>query len=146
MTEQKTVLSDAGARRRKRMLGELQSEMTRVHQGRRLRRSGAGLALCAAMFAGIFMLVTERNSISVDSGIVAFQRPHSMKITSIVQSNLSAEPIRPTGIRMVEISTQDVLDSFAKVNIAAGVRCESNGDRCEIFFPGLGDADNLIVQ
>ena len=146
MTEQEPLLSDAGARRRERMLGELQSEMTRVHRNRRVRRSGAGLALCTAMVATVFMLTMERASIPVDSGIVAFQRPHSVKITGIARSSLSGEPITSTGIRMVEISTQDMLDSFAKVNIAAGVRCQSNSDRCEIFFPGRSDASDLIVQ
>lgn len=146
MTEQKPLLSDAGARRRERMLGELQSEMIRVHRNRRMRLSGVGLALCALLVATIFVMVSERPSDPVDPRVMVAEQSHSVKITRIVRSSISAEPISPTGIRMVEISTQDVLDSFAKANIAAGVRCESSSNRCEIFFPGRSDTSDLIVQ
>ena len=146
MTDQKPLLSDAGRHRRERMLGDLQAEMTRVHQNRRVRRSGLGLAMCAALVATIFMMVTERNSPPVESGITVVERPHSVKIIRIARSSISAEPIRSGGIRMVEISTRQMLDSFGEANIAAGVRCEPSSNRCEIFFPGRSDTSELIVQ
>ena len=146
MTDQKPVLSDEGRHRRERMLGELQAEMTRVHQNRRVRRSGVGLALCAALVATIFVMVTERTSSPVESGITVVERPHSVKITRIARSSISAEPITSGGIRMVEISTRQMLDSFGDANIAAGVRCEPSSNRCEIFFPGRSDSSDLIVQ
>ena len=146
MTDQEPMLSPEGERRRERMLGELQVEMTRVHHNRRIRRSGVGLAICAAMVATIFVMVTERPSAPVDPGIMIVERPHSVKITRIGGTSIPAESISSGSIRMVEISTRDVLETFAKVNIAAGVRCEVDSDRCEVFFPGRSDASNLIVQ
>ena len=146
MTDQEPILTRDGERRRDRMLGDIQAEMTRVHRNRRLRRSSAGFALCAALVATLFVMVSERPSAPDGRVIRIVERPHSVKITRIAGTTVPAESISSGRIRMVEISTRDVLDTFAKANIAAGVRCAVGSEQCEIFFPGREDSGALIVQ
>ena len=146
MTDQEPTLSPEGVRRRERMLGELQAEMNRVHQNRRFRRSGAGLAFCATLVAALFVMMAEWPSAPVGRGIMVVERPHSVKITRINGTSVATESISSGRVRMVEISTRDLLDTFAEANIAAGVRCEIGSDRCEVFFPGRDDTGDLIVQ
>lgn len=99
--------------RRERMLGELQAAMLRSHERRRARRSIAALLIVVGFAVSLPFLAKPAG------------RPHaSLDIAAAV----------PTGdIRIVAITTDDLLDSFARVNLAAAVFCEPTGG-CELLL------------
>ena len=146
MTEQEDRLSTEGERRRDTMLLEIQGEMTRMHHNRRLRRSGVGVALLAVAIGALCIAILDTPRAQSNRGMVVRTDPHGVDIAEISPRSNRFEAIRGDNIRMVEIGTDDVLAVFADVRVAAGIRCDTTGESCEIFFPGRDGADGLIIQ
>ena len=146
MTEAPPRLSPEGEERRDRMLLEIQGEMTRVHRNRRMRRSGAGMAILAMAMGALFIALLDSPRGAEHRGMVVLTEPHGVDIAQADPGSIRAEAITGGNIRMVEIGTADVLAAFADVRVAAGIRCDSTGETCEIFFPGRDDATGLIIQ
>ena len=146
MSGHQEPLSNEGEARRRAMLSDLQGEMTHLHRNRRRRRSTAGLALCAIVIGAIFLSVLPQSRPSTQPVLAKHDVPSKIDIAPVTASSIIVEPIGSGGIRMVAISTDDVLQAFADVRVAAGIRCDSSGAQCEVFFPGRSADDGSILR
>ena len=128
------------------MLKEIQEEMVRTHRNRRYRRSVAGMLFSTFLVAIVFVSLNEPIRYPDDRDRLALDGNHGIEITPIMTGSGGAQPISSRGIRMAEITTPQLLQTFAEANIPAGVRCETREDDCEIFFPGREMFDDIVIQ
>ena len=145
MSDHQEPLSSQGEERRKAMLPELQAEMTKLHRNRRRRRSTAVLAIGVVALGAILVSVLPQSR-SLEQPILAKNEAPSKIDIAPATTSITPEPISRGGIRMVAINTDDVLQAFADVRVAAGVRCDTSGLRCDVFFPGRESDEGLIMQ
>ena len=145
MSEHQEPLSSQGETRRKAMLPELQAEMTKLHRNRRRRRSTVALAIGVVALGAILVSILPPSR-SLEQPILAKNDAPSKIDIAPAKSSIAPEPISRGGIRIVAITTDDVLQAFADVQVAAGVRCDTSGLRCEVFFPGRESDAGLIIQ
>ena len=145
MSEHQEQLSSQGETRRKAMLPELQAEMTKLHRNRRRRRSTVALAI-GVVALGVILVSILPPPRSLEQPILAKNDAPSKIDVAPATTSIAPEPISRGGIRMVAINTDDVLQVFADVRVAAGVRCDTSGLRCEVFFPGRESDAGLIIQ
>jgi hypothetical protein len=145
MSEHQEPLSSQGKERRVAMLPELQAEMTKLHRNRRRRRSTAALAIGVVALGAILIPILSQSR-SLQQPILAKNDAPSKIDIAPATVTTAPESVDRGGVRMVAISTDDVLQAFADVRVAAGVRCDASGLRCEVFFPGRESSAGLIIQ